>query len=429
MKKGIIQFLIVILVVGALVYAALCGVGGVIKPVREGVVLGLDLVGGSEITYEAVVPEKLSASELQSGMEVARTMLQQRLDFLGYTEASAYISGERRLVVEFPSVDDPEAAVQKLGATAVVNFVDSEGQIWLTGSDIERASYENSQVDDTGIMQPHVVLELTKEGREKLHAASAEVVKRSASGNNYLAIELDGEQISAPYVNDVLNEDSVIISIGAAVEDAASEAKYLADIISAGRLPFELTTAKQQTIGASLGEKSLSTSLKAGLIGLILVMVFMIAVYRLMGIYSCIALICYTALFGVAISVFHVNLSLPGIAGIILTIGMAVDANVIIYERIKEEIRVGKTLRYAVVSGYKRALLAIIDANITTMIAGAVLLWQGSGTILGFATTLLIGVVLSMLVMLILTRVLLQAGIAIGLVNPKLYCVNNKEEA
>ena len=428
MKKGIIQFLIVILVVGAIVYAALCGVGGVIKPVREGVVLGLDLVGGSEITYEAVVPETLSAAELQSGMEVARTMLQQRLDFLGYTEASAYISGERRLVVEFPSVNDPEAAVQKLGATAVVNFVDADGKVWLSGSEIDRASYENSPIDDSGVMRPHVVLELTEEGRQKLHEATAAIVSRTSDGTNYLAIQLDGEEISKPYVNTVLSSSSVVIEIGSA-EDPVSEAKYLADIISAGRLPFELTTAKQQTIGASLGEKSLSTSLKAGLIGLILVMLFMIVFYRLMGLYSCIALVCYTALFGVAISVFHVNLSLPGIAGIILTVGMAVDANVIIYERIKEEIRVGKTLRYAVVSGYKRALLAIIDANVTTMIAAAVLLWQGTGTILGFATTLLIGVVLSMLVMLILTRILLQAGISAGLVNPKLYCVNKKEEA
>ncbi len=428
MKKGIIQFLIVILVVGAIVYAALCGVGGVIKPVREGVVLGLDLVGGSEITYEAVVPETLSAAELQSGMEVARTMLQQRLDFLGYTEASAYISGERRLVVEFPSVNDPEAAVQKLGATAVVNFVDADGKVWLSGSEIDRASYENSPIDDSGVMRPHVVLELTEEGRQKLHEATAAIVSRTSDGTNYLAIQLDGEEISKPYVNTVLSSSSVVIEIGSA-EDPVSEAKYLADIISAGRLPFELTTAKQQTIGASLGEKSLSTSLKAGLIGLILVMLFMIVFYRLMGLYSCIALVCYTALFGVAISVFHVNLSLPGIAGIILTVGMAVDANVIIYERIKEEIRVGKTLRYAVVSGYKRALLAIIDANVTTMIAAAVLLWQGTGTILGFATTLLIGVVLSMLVMLILTRILLQAGISVGLVNPKLYCVNKKEEA
>ena len=256
MKKGIIQFLIVILVVGALVYAALCGVGGVIKPVREGVVLGLDLVGGSEITYEAVVPEKLSASELQSGMEVARTMLQQRLDFLGYTEASAYISGERRLVVEFPSVNDPEAAVQKLGATAVVNFVDADGKVWLSGSEIDSAAYENSPIDDSGVMRPHVVLELTEEGRQKLHEATAAIVSRTSDGTNYLAIQLDGEEISKPYVNTVLSSSSVVIEIGSA-EDPVSEAKYLADIISAGRLPFELTTAKQQTIGASLYDRLL----------------------------------------------------------------------------------------------------------------------------------------------------------------------------
>ena len=349
---------------------------------------------------------------LKSGMEVARTMLQQRLDFLGYTEAQAYISGERRLVVEFPDVEDPEKAVQQLGRTAVVNFVDSDGKIWLTGKDIEKAEYSYGQVDMSGLSEHHVKLKLTPEGRK---------------GNNYLAIEMDGEQISAPSVREELDDDSVVIQVRQ--ENAAEEAKYLADIISAGRLPFELTTAKQQTIGSSLGEKSLSTSLLAGLIGLILVMIFMIVVYRLMGVMSCIALVAYTALFAIAISVFHVNLSLPGIAGIILTIGMAVDANVIIYERIKEELRVGKTLRYAIESGYKRALIAIIDANITTMIAGAVLLWQGSGTILGFATTLLIGVVLSMIVMLVLTRILLRCAVGMKLTNLKLYCVNEKEVA
>ena len=232
---------------------------------------------------------------------------------------------------------------------------------------------------------------------------------------------MDGEQISAPYVNEALDTNSVIISIGS-TEDAEGEARYLANIISAGRLPFELMTAKQQTIGASLGEKSLSTSLKAGLIGLILVMIFMIVVYRFMGLISCIALVAYGALFAVAISVLHVNLSLPGIAGIILTIGMAVDANVIIFERIKEELRMGKTLRFAIDSGYKRAMLAIIDANVTTMIAGFVLLWQGSGTIIGFAVTLLIGVVLSMLVMLVLTKALLKTAVGLKITNLKLYC-------
>ena len=421
MKKSIFTLLIVLIVIGAVIYAALFGIGSFIQPVQKGVVLGLDLVGGSEITYEAQIPDNLSASELKDGMNVAKTMIQKRLDILGYTEATAYISGDRRLVVEFPSVDDPEKAIQKLGATAVVNFVDADGKVWLTGTDIDDARYEYSQVDASGMSVHHVVLKLTPEGQKKLHEASASVVTRTADDTNYLAIQMDGEEISAPKVNEVLNEDSVVIQIYA--ENAREEARYLADIISAGRLPFELKTAKQQTIGASLGEKSLSTSLKAGLIGLILVMIFMLVVYRLMGVVSCIALIAYTALFALALSVFHVNLSLPGIAGIILTIGMAVDANVIIYERIKEELRLGKTLRFAIESGYKRALLAIVDANITTMIAGAVLLWQGSGTILGFAVTLLIGVVLSMLVMLILTKVLLKAAVGLKITNLKLYCV------
>ena len=428
MRKSIIILVIVLLIVGGLIAAALFGIPGVLQPVREGVVLGLDLAGGSEITYEAVVDEELSEAELKAGMDVAKTMLQQRLDSLGYTEAKVYISGERRLVVEFPKIEDPEKAVQKLGATAVVNFVDSDGKIWLTGADIVKAEYAFGQLDPMGMSEHHVQLKLTAEGAQKLHEASLSVMQKAAEGNNYLAIEMDGERISAPYVTKELNQDEVVIQMGQQ-KNVREEAQYLADIISAGRLPFELTTAKQQTIGSSLGEKSLSTSLLAGLIGLLLVMLFMIVVYRLMGVVSCVAHVAYTALFAVAISLFHVNLSLPGIAGIILTIGMAVDANVIIYERIKEELRVGKTLRYAIESGYKRALIAIIDANITTVIAGAVLLWQGSGTILGFATTLLIGVVLSMFVMLILTRILLRCAVGLKLTNLKLYCVNEKEVA
>ena len=420
MKKAIITLVIVALIVGGLFFAALHGIGGLVQPVDQGVVLGLDLVGGSEITYEAVIPADFDTSKLSEGMEVARTMMQQRLDALGYTEASCFISGDRRLVVEIPSVEDPEKAVHDLGATAVVELVDADGKVWLSGSDIEDASYSDEPTDSTGLPSPHVVMKLNEGGRTKLKQACQSVLAR-ADGKNVLAIQMDGEEISAPYVNEVLDSSQVVITVGSA-ENPEEYARYLAKIISAGRLPFELSTAKQQTIGASLGEKSLSTSLLAGLIGLILVMLFMIAVYRLMGLISCVALAAYAALFAVAISVFHVNLSLPGIAGIILTMGMAVDANVIIFERIKEELRLGKTLRFAIESGYKRAILAIIDANVTTMIAGFVLLWQGSGTILGFAVTLLIGVVLSMLVMLVLTRILLKTAVGLKITNLKLYC-------
>ena len=420
MKKSIITLVLVVLIVGGLIFTALFGIGKLVQPVKNGVVLGLDLVGGSEITYEAAVPDGMSDSDLAANMNIAKTMIQQRLDSQGYTEASVYISGDRRLVVEIPSVDNPEEAVKKLGATAEVRFQDADGKAWIVGSDVEGAEYEYSAVDNTGISRPHVKLLLTDEGRKKLAEATKAVMDRADMEERYLAIYMDEDEISKPYVSQVLDDDP-IITVGS--ENAEETARYLADIISAGRLPFKLNTAKQQTIGASLGEKSLSTSLLAGAIGLALVMVFMIVVYRLMGVISCIALTAYGALFAVAISVFHINLSLPGIAGIILTIGMAVDANVIIYERIKEEIRVGKTLRYAIDSGYKRALIAIIDANITTIIAGAVLLWQGSGTILGFATTLLIGVVLSMIVMLVLTKILLKTAVGLKLTNLKLYCV------
>ena len=427
MKKSIsvLTLVIVVLVVAGLLFTALHGIGDVVQPVSEGVVLGLDLVGGSEITYEAVIPEGYDESELPEGMEVARTMLQKRLNLLGYTEASCYLSGERRLVVEIPSVENPEKAVEQLGATAVVTFVDADGTVWLTGTDVVRAEYDYSPVDSTGISKPHVRLDLTSEGRSKLYEASTKILNRTDDKNS-LAIYLDETEISNPYVNSRLDTDSVIITVGdvppEGYQTPEEYCRYLANIISAGRLPFKLETAKQQTIGASLGEKSLSTSLLAGLIGLILVMIFMIAVYRLMGLISCIALVTYAALFAVAISVLHVNLSLPGIAGIILTVGMAVDANVIIFERIKEELRQGKTLRFAIESGYKRAMLAIVDANVTTMIAGFVLLWQGSGTILGFAATLLIGVALSMLVMLVMTKILLKTAVGLKITNLKLYC-------
>ena len=199
----------------------------------------------------------------------------------------------------------------------------------------------------------------------------------------------------------------------------------MANIISAGQLPFTLENVKLQAVGASLGEKSLETSLFAGVVGIILVCLFMIAVYRVMGVISCIALAIYTSAFAVMLSIMHINLSLPGIAGIILTIGMAVDANVVIYERIREELGMGKTLRYAIDAGYHRATGAIIDSNITTIIAAGVLLGLGTGTILSFAKTLLIGVVLSMIIMLVFTKILLKIAVGLNITSLKAYGVGN----
>lgn len=427
MGKSIFNFICVIVVICLLSGVALFGVdlGFVeILPVGEGVKLGLDLVGGSEITYNAVVPEGMSAAEVTEGLETAKTMLRQRLETLGYTEASIYNYGSTGIVVEIPNVGDPEEAVQMLGTTAVVEFRDHEDNVILEGQDIESASASYGPVDNAGANQYYVSLKLSASGQEKFREATRIAAGLSGEGNNYVTITMDGDIISRPYVDSSyattgIDTDSPIITLG---NNATVEyAKYLAEIISAGSLPFNLENIKLQAIGASLGEQSLETSLFAGAIGLVLIMVFMLVFYRLPGLVACIALVLYVALFAVVLSASGVNLTLPGIAGIILTIGMAVDANVIIYERIKEELRAGKTIKSSVDAGYRRAFTAIIDSNITTAIAAVVLWWQGTGTIVGFAKTLLIGVILSMLCMYFVTKIIINCFVGFKIRNPRAY--------
>ncbi len=427
MKKSIVSVVIVCLVLALFAWTALFGLNlgfYEVQPLSQGVVLGLDLVGGSEITYEAAIPEGYSGEETADALDSAQAMLRQRLNALGYTEANVYLSGESRIVVEIPDVDDPETAVQQLGTTAVVEFQDADGEVLVEGSAIAKANYVYGPVDNSGMSVHHVVLTFTNEGRKAFTEGTKTVAART-DGKNYMPIVMDGETISAPnvdkkYASTGIDSETAVITMGNA---SAEEAAYLADIISAGKLPFDLECVKLQAVGATLGERSLETSLMASAIGLALVCLFMLIVYRVMGVVSCIALAVYVAAFGVIISLFHLNLSLPGIAGIILTIGMAVDANVVIYERIKEELRTGKTLRFAIDAGYRRAVTAIIDSNITTIIAAIVLLINGTGTILSFAQTLLIGVILSMVVMLLFTRILLKAAVGFKITSPKAYCV------
>ncbi|MDD3164570.1 MAG: protein translocase subunit SecD [Oscillospiraceae bacterium] len=429
MKKSVISIVVIFALIALFLTTALCGLNlGVfsVESAADGIPLGLDLVGGSEITYEAQIPDGTASDAVTTGMNSAIAMLRQRLDALGYTEASVYQSGEKQIVVEIPNVDDPEEAVQQLGTTAVVEFRDADSTVWLSGSDIASANYQYSAVDDTGIAKHHVVLSFTSEGRQKFTEATKAVANRSGN-DNYLEIVMDDEIISMPYVSKIeysatgIDSDSAIITLGNnATADGAS---YLANIISAGQLPFTLNCVKLQAVGASLGERSLDTSLMAGLIGLLLIMLFMIFTYRVMGAISCVSLAMYASLFVVVLSIGKVNLSLPGIAGIILTMGMAVDANVIIYERIQEELRAGKTLRSSIDTGYHHAVTAIVDANITTMIAAAVLWWKGTGTIISFAKALMIGTILSMIIMLIVTKILLKAAVGLNIKNPKAYRV------
>jgi SecD/SecF fusion protein len=329
-----------------------------------------------------------------------------------------------------PNVSDPEEAVQMLGTTATVTFRDFEGNVILDGKDVERAEavYEPNQT--TGIQSWIIQMKLSGEGREKFQAGTMYAAQQS-SGNNYVAIMLDEDEFSRPNVDakysttGIDTDTPIIIELGSA--DAA-EAKYYAEIIRAGALPFALRDVKLQAVGAQLGEKSLDNAILAGIIGIALVMLYMLIMYRLPGLIADIALLVYITLFLVTMSSLGINLTLPGIAGLVLTVGMAVDANIIIYERLREELRAGRTLRAAIDSGFRRAFTAIFDGNLTTLIAAAVLLWQGTGTILGFAKTLLSGVILSMICMLIVPRLLLKAFAELGATKLGLYMPKPKEK-
>jgi SecD/SecF fusion protein len=432
MKKCILTIAAVVLIIAILAFAVFYGLdlGPLnIDPMKDGITLGLDLVGGSEITYEALVPDGMADEDLSKSMDAVQAMLRERLNSLGYTEASVYLNGRRGVTVEIPNVSNPEQAVQMLGATAVIQFVDHENNVIIDGRDIESATAAYLPTGTGGVYEYVVTLKLTPEGHAKFRDGTKAVANLLNEDMRFVAIVLDDKVISAPtvkaeYAETGIDTDEPLIQLGS---DANMDyAKYLASIINSGSLPFELKDTKLQAVGASLGERSLETAIIAGLIGIAIVMIFMLIVYRIPGIVADLSLILYIALFCVVMSALHLNLSLPGIAGIILTIGMAVDANVVIYERIREELIAGKTLRSAIDAGYKRAFTAILDSNITTMIAGFVLLWKGTGTILGFAKTLLIGVVLSMICMLVVTRIILKAFSALRKYDPWQYGLSRK---
>ncbi|MEG2857212.1 MAG: protein translocase subunit SecD, partial [Clostridia bacterium] len=398
MGKSIAIFITSLLVLAVLVSITVFGLNlGVVSIPKavDGIKQGLDLKGGSVIVFEAQIPANADVSNLQNDMKDAVNVLRKRLDDKGYTEASVQGAGEKRIRVEIPEVTNPEEAVMVLGKTAVLEFRDADGKVGITGKDIKSAKSSYSAIEQNGPMQHHVVLTLNSNAVTKF----TEMTKKAASaadGKNFIGIYMDGVEQSKPmvdakYAGTGINSAEVTITVGGGTggegfgsTSGAEEAKNLASVINSGRLPFDLKDVELRSVGPTLGEKALQSSLFAGLIGLILVMLFMAVVYRLPGIVADIALMFYTALLVIILAVLGINLSLPGVAGIILSIGMAVDANVIIFERIKDELRSGKTLKAAIDAGFKRAWTAILDSNVTTLIAAVVLLVLGSGPIQGF---------------------------------------------
>lgn len=413
-NKAIVTLLAMVLVLCGLAYTAVAGIGAGKAGSASDIKLGLDLAGGVSITYQVV------GEEVPSVEDMADTVykLQKRVEAYS-TEAQVYQEGEDRINIEIPGVSDANAILEELGKPGSLVFLNSSGNVVLEGTDVKLAEAKTQQ-DSMGNAQPVVALTLTEEGRVKF----AEATKAAYPTRDVIHIIYDGEIISSPAVQAEITDGMAVITGQASVE----EAQQLATTIRIGGLKLELEELRSNVVGAQLGSAAISTSLKAAAVGFVLVIVFMIASYYLMGAAASLALGIYTALMVVLLNVLEITLTLPGVAGIILSIGMAVDANVIIFARIREELATGKTVQSAIKIGFEKALSAILDGNITTLIAAFVLGIKGSGTVKGFAQTLALGIILSMFTALVITKLLLKAMYAVGLKNVKLYGVGKEKK-
>lgn len=421
-RKAVINLIIFFLLLAGGIYMAIAGVGQNESGKTANVPLGLDLQGGLSVTYE-IQDEKPTSDEIKATVD----KLQRRVDAYS-SEGEVYQEGNDRITVEIPlntEKVDAHDVLDELGQPGQLLFLDSENYtIWqqnqnngtndayeavLTGSDIKNAQ---AGVDDSGTVKDYVVqLQFTEEGAQKFATATA------ANIGKPIYIIYDGAVASAPTVQSAITDGNAVINKISSYDEAES----LASTIKIGALPLELKQIQYNIVGAKLGQKAVSTSLIAGAIGFGLVCILMIVLYRFPGFIASLALTGYVVLMLLILSIRHITLTLPGIAGIILSIGMAVDANVIIFTRIREEISAGSGVRAAVKAGFSKALSAILDGNITTLIATVVLMILGSGSIKGFAVTLMLGIVLSMFTALFVTKMLLNSFLELGVQNPKMY--------
>lgn len=386
------------------------------KSFAQSIKLGLDLKGGVYAVYE--MNESEDTSNLSARMDGTRTRLENLLAKKGYTEATVVREGSTRLRVEVPDVDDPGNIFEIIGKPATLRFVlDSTGQEILTGKNIVKAeaTYQNAE--------PVVALSLDSAGTEAFGTATSNNIGQTMS----IISTVDGEDmtISSPTINDAITTGQAIINGMGSFEAAQN----LADQITSGQFEVKLSLLESSTVSPTLGEKALRYGLIAGIIGLLLVMAFLCWRYRMLGGMASLALLLYTSLMLLFLAILPwVQLTLPGIAGIILSIGMAVDANVIIYERIKDEYAKGKSMQAAMNAGFKKATMAIVDSNVTTIIAGVVLLIFGTGSIRGFALTLLVGILLSLFTAMLVTRALVKWTMAIFAEKPGLFALKRRPE-
>ena len=433
-SRGIAVLLLTAIVTVFFCYVAAVGIGPTGTGSAKNINTGLDLAGGVSITYQAK-----DSNPSKEDMSDTVYKMQQRVSQYS-TEAQAYQEGSNRITIEIPGVSDANAILEELGKPGSLYFIDQTdadgnqnfttgnsesgyvlarsiediqkaGSVVLEGTDVADAEGGAYQDSSTSSQKYAVSLTLTKNGKTKF----AEATK--ANVGKQIAIVYDDQVLSAPNVNEEISGGKAQITGMASTEEAQNLASY----IRIGSLSLELTELRSSVVAAQLGEEAIATSVKAGAIGLVIVMLIMIIAYRIPGLVASVALVLYTTLMLITLNAFDITLTLPGIAGIILGIGMAVDANVIIYARIREEIAAGLSVHAAIKSGFGKAFSAIFDGNITTLIAACVLMWLGSGSVKGFAYTLAMGIVISMFTALVISRLVINAVYAIGVRYPKFY--------
>lgn len=377
---------------------------GVVNPVFDHIPKGLDLAGGVRVVLQA--QDKPDSPVTPESMQTALEVIRRRVDALGVAEPVLQIQGRDRIAVELPGAD-PERALEVIGRTALLEFRGPDDELIVTGANLVKAQAAFDPLTN----DPVVLLEFDSQGTRAISEATARLIGLPMS------MYLDGELIMDPpprVSQQITTGEAVITGL-----ESIEEAQNVAVLLSSGALPVELEVVENRSVSALLGEQAIARSQQAALYGIGGVIVFMLLVYRLPGIAANLALALYGLIVLATLAGINATLTLPGIAGIILSVGMAVDANVIVFERIREELRAGTTVRAAIDAGFRNALSAILDANITTLIAAAALAWRGTGPVRGFAVTLSIGVVASMITAVFITRFLLRALVDTGLMrNP-----------
>lgn len=401
--KGKSTFIFTLCTLAIIILAAVCfrgvKVGGwEVKSFNDTITKGLDLQGGVSVLL-GIQDENVSHEDLQK----TKDLIQLRVNKLGVAETVVTTEGDNRIRVDIPGEYNSQGIVDALSKTGDLTFKAPDGTVILTGKDVKKASATIDQQTN----KPVVSLELNDEGTKLFSEATQKYLGKQIS------INMDNEQLTNPTVqNQITNGEAVITGMS-----SVDEAKNIAGLINSGALPVSIKALSQQTVGAQLGASALPNAMKAGVIGIGLIFVFMILYYRVPGVIASIALTLYTTLVLLVFVEVGVTLTLPGIAGLLLTIGMAVDANVLIFERVREELRNGVSVKSAVKRGFDNALSSIVDSNVTTMIAALVLYFFGSGSVKGFAITLMIGIVVSLFTALIVTKFLMNQALNAGLLS------------